>query len=112
MALIFIEAFDIYYKLAHPHPTPQRSVADNQRLFVEKQAHQSLTRCGVYDTNYKRQPSVLNQLGSLTVCVCEQAGRKSENWTIKTEGGCGRIVNSKLVCGLKKFLGLYHFALD
>lgn len=47
-----------------------------KKQFAEKQAYQSLTHYGVYDTNYKRQPSVLNQLGLLAVCVCEQAGRK------------------------------------
>ncbi len=64
VALIFIEAFDIYYK---PAFIPHRSITDNQKQFADEQAYQSLTECGVYDTNYKRQPSLLNQLGSLTV---------------------------------------------
>lgn len=37
VALIFIEAFNIYYKLVHP---PHRSSADNQTQFQEKQAYQ------------------------------------------------------------------------
>lgn len=63
VALIFI---DIYCKLAF---IPHWSITDNQKQFAEEQAYQNLTECRVYDTNYKRQPSLLNQLGSLTMCL-------------------------------------------
>lgn len=54
MALIFIEVFDIYYKL--DYTITHTSIADNQKLFEEKQAYQSPTQCRVYD--YKKKTTI------------------------------------------------------